>query len=108
MRERVRVECAWLLGARPRTRRGRALPRLRRRRAAGSRRSPPTRRRPTSPPSRRIESRTKHDVKAVEIWIRGELEAARRRAAQLEWVHFACTSEDINNLAYALMLKERA
>ena len=52
-----------------------------------------------------IESRTKHDVKAVEYWIRGELEARGATAAQLEWVHFAATSEDINNLSYALMLK---
>jgi adenylosuccinate lyase len=54
---------------------------------------------------KRIESRTKHDVKAVEYWIRAELEARGATAAQLEWVHFAATSEDINNLAYALMLK---
>ena len=52
-----------------------------------------------------IESRIKHDVKAVEFWIRGELQMRGASAAQLEWVHFACTSEDINNLAYALMLK---
>ena len=53
-----------------------------------------------------IETRTKHDVKAVELWIRGRLEERGAAKAQLEWVHFACTSEDINNLAYALMLKE--
>jgi adenylosuccinate lyase len=52
-----------------------------------------------------IESRTKHDVKAVELWIRAELQNRGANAAQLEWVHFGCTSEDINNLAYALMLK---
>ena len=52
-----------------------------------------------------IESRTQHDVKAVENWIRGELMARGASPAQLEWVHFGCTSEDINNLAYALMLK---
>src|SRR5262249_47722220 len=52
-----------------------------------------------------IESRTNHDVKAVEYWLRAELKARGAAAADLEWMHFACTSEDINNLAYALMLK---
>ena len=52
-----------------------------------------------------IEAHTNHDVKAVEIWLRGELARRGASAAQLEWVHFACTSEDINNLAYALLLK---
>ncbi|MBI3367684.1 MAG: adenylosuccinate lyase [Burkholderiales bacterium] len=52
-----------------------------------------------------IERTTNHDVKAVEYWLKsrfkgqGELEAAR------EFVHFACTSEDINNASHALMLK---
>ncbi len=54
---------------------------------------------------KQIEARTNHDVKAVEIWLRGELQARGAAAAELEWLHFACTSEDINNLAYALMLK---
>src|SRR6202162_4249648 len=52
-----------------------------------------------------IESRTNHDVKAVEYWIRAQLQSRGTLPAQLEWVHFGCTSEDINNLAYALMLK---
>jgi len=52
-----------------------------------------------------IESRTNHDVKAVEYWIRAQLQARGAFPPQLEWVHFGCTSEDINNLAYALMLK---
>ncbi len=38
-------------------------------------------------------------------WLRGELHSRGATPAQLEWLHFACTSEDINNLAYALMLK---
>ena len=104
MRERVRVECAWLLA-------------LSQGPAAASL--------STLPPAARawletlaadpqatdvaaikaIESRTQHDVKAVEYWIRAELQKRGAAAAQLEWVHFACTSEDINNLAYALMLK---
>jgi adenylosuccinate lyase len=54
---------------------------------------------------KQIESRTNHDVKAVEYWLRGELKSRGAGAADLEWMHFACTSEDINNLAYALMLK---
>ncbi len=51
-----------------------------------------------------IERATNHDVKAVEYYVREQLEAAGATPAQLELVHFACTSEDINNLAYALML----
>ena len=51
------------------------------------------------------ESRIAHDVKAIEYYLRGELGAAGASEAALEFVHFACTSEDINNLAYALMLK---
>ena len=54
---------------------------------------------------KQIEARTNHDVKAVEYWLRGELKSRGASAADLEWMHFACTSEDINNLAYALMLK---
>jgi adenylosuccinate lyase len=52
-----------------------------------------------------IEARTNHDVKAVELWMRGMLAARGATPEQLEWLHFACTSEDINNLAYALMLR---
>jgi adenylosuccinate lyase len=57
------------------------------------------------PAIKQIEARTNHDVKAVELWLRAELKARGAAAAQLEWLHFGCTSEDINNLAYALMLK---
>jgi len=56
---------------------------------------------------RQLEARTNHDVKAVEYFVKdaiarvdGDLEP------YLEFVHFACTSEDINNLAYALMVSE--
>ena len=55
---------------------------------------------------RQIEATTNHDVKAVEYWIKDKLGADAELAATLEFVHFACTSEDINNLSYALMLKE--
>jgi adenylosuccinate lyase len=51
-----------------------------------------------------IERRTNHDVKAVEYWLRDKLAASGASPAALELVHFGCTSEDINNLAYALML----
>jgi adenylosuccinate lyase len=53
-----------------------------------------------------FERETNHDVKAVEYYLRGELAAAGATPAQLEFVHFACTSEDVNNLSYALMLSE--
>jgi adenylosuccinate lyase len=52
-----------------------------------------------------IEARTNHDVKAVEYWIREQLRERGASAAHREWVHFGCTSEDINNLAYALLLQ---
>ena len=51
------------------------------------------------------ERRINHDVKAVEYHVRHRLAAAGATPAELEFVHFACTSEDVNNLAYALMLK---
>ncbi len=53
-----------------------------------------------------IEAETNHDVKAIEYWLKGRLGNNRDVARSLEFVHFACTSEDINNLAYALMLSE--
>lgn len=53
-----------------------------------------------------IEAATKHDVKAVEYYLRADFTAAYpAAAAQAEFLHFGCTSEDINNLAYSLMLK---
>jgi len=51
-----------------------------------------------------IERRTNHDVKAVEYFIKQRLAGDGELGPALEFVHFACTSEDINNLAYALML----
>ncbi len=51
-----------------------------------------------------IERTTNHDVKAVEYWIKQNL-AGTSLEDLSEWVHFACTSEDINNLSHALMLK---
>src|SRR6187431_1439065 len=52
-----------------------------------------------------IESRINHDVKAVEYFVREKLAASGATPAVLELVHFGCTSEDINNLAYARMLR---
>src|ERR1700738_559798 len=104
MRERVRVECAWMLAlaAGPAAAGLAALPRDARlwleslaKNSAGT----------DVLAIKIIERRTNHDVKAVEYWIRAQLQARGALPAQLEWVHFGCTSEDINNLAYALMLK---
>ena len=52
-----------------------------------------------------LEATTRHDVKAVEYFIRQKLEELSRTDL-LELVHFGCTSEDINNLSYALTIKE--
>jgi len=53
-----------------------------------------------------IEATTNHDVKAVEYWLKERLGAVPGVAKVLEFVHFACTSEDINNLSHALALAE--
>lgn len=53
-----------------------------------------------------IERTTNHDVKAVEYFLRQQLGEAVLPVAALQFIHFACTSEDINNLSYALMLRE--
>ena len=53
-----------------------------------------------------IERTTNHDVKAVEYFLKERFAAHPALAAVAEFVHFACTSEDINNLAYALMLRD--
>lgn len=52
-----------------------------------------------------IEARTNHDVKAVEYWLKENLAGNPEIAAVSEFIHFACTSEDINNLSHGLMLK---
>ncbi len=53
-----------------------------------------------------IESTTNHDVKAVEYFLKEKIAGNTELEAVSEFIHFACTSEDINNLAYALMLRE--
>ena len=52
-----------------------------------------------------IEAKTNHDVKAVEYFLRQKLAGNREVTKVAEFIHFACTSEDINNLSHALMLK---
>jgi adenylosuccinate lyase len=53
-----------------------------------------------------IEATTNHDVKAVEYFLKEKTKGNAELAHATEFIHFACTSEDINNLAYGLMLKE--
>jgi len=53
-----------------------------------------------------IESTTNHDVKAVEYFLKEKVADQAELSAVSEFIHFACTSEDINNLSYGLMLKE--
>lgn len=55
---------------------------------------------------KQIERTTNHDVKAVEYWLKQRLAERPGLAAHAEMIHFACTSEDINNLAWALMLRQ--
>ena len=52
-----------------------------------------------------IEARTNHDVKAIEYFMKDRLGANAEIARVAEFIHFACTSEDVNNLCHALMLK---
>src|SRR6202020_3004985 len=104
MRERVRVECSWFLALRagPGAPVLGKLPRAALDLLTGLAQDPAG---TDVAAIKQIEARTNHDVKAVEIWLRTELAKRGAAAAELEWLHFGCTSEDINNLAYALMLK---
>ncbi|RIZ69055.1 MAG: adenylosuccinate lyase [Methylococcales bacterium] len=52
-----------------------------------------------------IEARTNHDVKALEYWLKEKFDGNLEIKAASEFIHFACTSEDINNLSHGLMLK---
>jgi len=52
-----------------------------------------------------IEARTNHDVKALEYWLKEKFDSNPEIKKASEFIHFACTSEDINNLSHALMLK---
>ncbi|HET9106339.1 MAG TPA: adenylosuccinate lyase [Steroidobacteraceae bacterium] len=105
IRERIRIEAAWLLHLTA------AVPRL-----AGAALAPAViararelAREPDADCARSvktIEAVINHDVKAVEYYVRQQLAAAGAGEASLELVHFGCTSEDINNLAYARLLGE--
>ena len=104
MRERARVECAWFLAlaAGPAATAMTRLPRAALDVLTALAKDPAG---TDVAAIKLIEARTNHDVKAVEIWLRAVLKSHGATAAELEWLHFGCTSEDINNLAYALMLK---
>jgi adenylosuccinate lyase len=87
MRERVRVECAWILAlaAGPAGTALAALPRGARSWLEALAKDPAT---TDVAAIKTIESRTNHDVKAVEYWIRAQLQARGALPPQLEWVHF--------------------
>ncbi len=105
MRERVRVECAWLSRAGGGPCGGAdGVPA-----GSGSRLAQRDVRRSGSHrcglPSNRSKRAPTTTSRRSNIGFAAELESRGATSAQLEWVHFGCTSEDINNLAYALMLK---
>ena len=106
IRQRIRIEAEWLL----------ALAKRRPMGLAAAANVPASvldvaRQLSAAPPAtaaaavKAIEQRTNHDVKAVEYYVREQLSSAGASDAVLELVHFGCTSEDINNLAYARMLQ---
>ena len=53
-----------------------------------------------------IEARTNHDVKAIEYWLKERVAGNAELVEASEFIHFACTSEDINNLSYSLMVRD--
>src|SRR6187455_1824172 len=104
IRERVRIEAAWLLSL------AESVPQLLKEPLAESSKQlavslamEPGE--DAAAAVKAIESRINHDVKAVEYFVREQLAAGGASPAVLELVHFGCTSEDINNLAYARMLR---
>ncbi len=106
IRERARIEAAWLLhlaAAVPRLPGAAALPPSAIARARELAREPDA---DCAQSVKTIEAVINHDVKAVEYYVRQQLAAAGAGAASLELVHFGCTSEDINNLSYARLLGE--
>jgi adenylosuccinate lyase len=103
IRARVRVEATWLLhlaAAAPQLPGAQLPPAVRARAGALAQAPDPG----AAAAVKIIEGRINHDVKAVEYYVRGQLEAAGASPATLELVHFGCTSEDINNLSYACLL----
>jgi len=104
IRERVRIEAAWLLALAESV--PQLLPEPLSESAKGMAATLALEPGEDAPAAvKTIESRINHDVKAVEYFVRDKLTAAGATPAQLELVHFGCTSEDINNLAYARMLR---
>jgi adenylosuccinate lyase len=104
IRERVRIEAAWLLALAESVPKllPQPLPAAVRELAAALALEPGE----DAPAAvKAIEARINHDVKAVEYFVREKLAASGAGPAVLELVHFGCTSEDINNLAYARMLR---
>ena len=55
---------------------------------------------------KKIEKKTNHDVKAAEYYLKDKFSKSTKLTKYLEFIHFACTSEDINNLAYSLMIRD--
>src|SRR4029077_10485454 len=102
--ERIRIEAEWLLHL------SAAIPQL-----PGAQLTPAVRERArqlASAPEpaaaeavKSIEARINHDVKAVEYYVREPLASSGAADATLELVHFGCTSEDLNNLSYARLLR---
>jgi len=105
IRERIRIEADWLLALATERPLGLAaaasIPEAVLAAARELARAPPA---DAAAAVKVIERRTNHDVKAVEYYVRDQLASAGACAAVLELVHFGCTSEDINNLAYARLL----
>jgi len=102
---RIRLEAAWLLYLAPRLE-SRALAPIPERVAsllAQLASAPPA---DAAEKVKALELTTNHDVKAVEYYVREILRTAHADSKVLEYVHFGCTSEDINNLSYALMLRD--
>ena len=105
IRERIRIEAQWLLylaAAAPELS-GAKLSEAVRARAAELAREPDA---AAAAAVKAIEARINHDVKAVEYYVREQLQGAGASAATLELVHFGVTSEDINNLSYARLLTQ--
>jgi adenylosuccinate lyase len=104
IRARVRVEVEWLiaLGAEPGVP---EVPPFAPAAAAGLRRLATAFAEPDGERVKAIERETNHDVKAIEYWIRERIagDPAFERASA--FIHFACTSEDVNNLAYAILVR---
>jgi len=105
IRARVRIEAAWLVALSEEPRIGEIAPFGEEARAALD--AACTSFSPADAARiKAIERTTNHDVKAVEYWMKERFAAVPEIARASEFIHFACTSEDINNLAHGLMLAE--